>query len=56
VISPSQRPLPDNTLNIHNRQTSMPPVGLELTILAGEWPQNYALDRAAIPRVEALNW
>jgi hypothetical protein len=25
----------------------MPPVGLELTISAGEWPQAYALDRAA---------
>ena len=25
----------------------MPPVGLEPTISAGEWPQTYALDRAA---------
>jgi len=25
----------------------MPPVGFELTISAGEWPQIYALDRAA---------
>ena len=25
----------------------MPPVGFEPTILAGEWPQTYALDRAA---------
>ena len=25
----------------------MPPVGFELTILAGERPQTYALDRAA---------
>jgi hypothetical protein len=32
--------------NIHNRQTSMPPVGFELTISAGEQPQTYALDRA----------
>ena len=36
------------THNTHNRQTSMPPVGLEPTILAGQRPQNYALDRAAI--------
>jgi len=26
----------------------MPPVGFESTISAGEWPQTYALDRAAI--------
>jgi len=25
----------------------MPPVGFEPTISAGEWPQTYALDRAA---------
>ena len=35
------------TYNTHNRQTSMPPVGLELTISAGERPQTYALDRVA---------
>jgi hypothetical protein len=44
VISSSQRPLPDNT---HNRQTSMPPIGFEPTIEAGERPQTYDLDRAA---------
>ena len=33
--------------NIHNRQTSMPPVGFEPTISAGERPQTYELDRAA---------
>ena len=33
--------------NCHNRQTSMPPVGFEPTISAGERPQTYALDRAA---------
>ena len=33
------------THNTHNRQTSMPPVGFEPTISAGERPQNYALDR-----------
>ena len=37
----AQRPLPDNT------QTSMPPVGFEPTISAGERPQIHALDRAA---------
>ena len=33
--------------NIHNRQTSMRPVGFEPTISAGERPKTYALDRAA---------
>ena len=36
------------THNTHNRQTSMPPAGFEPTISAGERPQTYALDRAAI--------
>jgi hypothetical protein len=35
VISSSQKPLPDNK---HNRQTSMPPLGFETTIVAGERP------------------
>jgi hypothetical protein len=35
------------THNTHNRQTSMPPVGFEHTISAGERPQTYVLDRAA---------
>jgi len=35
------------THNTHNRQTSMPPVGFEPTISAGERSQTYALDRAA---------
>ena len=35
------------TYNTHNRQTSMPLVGFEPTISAGERPQTYALDRAA---------
>ena len=35
------------THNTHNRQISMPPVGLEPAISAGERPQTYALDRAA---------
>ena len=45
VISPSQRPLPDNTQ--HSQQTSMPRVGFEPKISAGERPQTHALDRAA---------
>ena len=45
VISPSQRPLPDNTQ--HSQLTSMPSMGFEPTISAGEWPQTHSLDRAA---------
>ena len=45
VISPSQKSLSDNTQ--HSQQTSTSPVGFEPTISAGEWPQTYALDRAA---------
>ena len=37
----------DNTHNTNNRQTSILPVGFEPTTPAGEWPQTYALDRAA---------
>jgi hypothetical protein len=33
--------------NTHKIQTSMPPVGFELTIPASARPQTYALDRAA---------
>ena len=40
-------PLDLTTHNTHNRQTSMPPVGFESMISAGERPQTYALDRAA---------
>jgi hypothetical protein len=35
------------THNTHNRQISMPSVGFETTISAGERPKTYALDRAA---------
>ena len=45
MISPSQRPLPDNTQ--HSQQTSMPRVGFEPTIVAGERSYTYALDRAS---------
>ena len=44
VIGSSQRPLPDNTQ--YWRQTSMPRVGFEPTISAGERPQTCTLDRA----------
>jgi hypothetical protein len=33
--------------NTHNRQTSMPPVGFEPTILVSEQPQTHALDCTA---------
>ena len=45
--SARRRDLYLTTHNIHNRQTSMPLVGFEPTISAGERPQTYALDRAA---------
>jgi hypothetical protein len=46
VISPTQKPLPDNT-DIHRRHTSMPPAGFEPEIRTSEWPHFHALDRAA---------
>ena len=46
-LSARLRDLYLTTHNNHNRQTSMPPVGFEPTISAGERPQTYALDRAA---------
>ena len=45
VISSSHRHLPYNTQ--HSQRISMPPMGFEPTISAGERPQTYALDRAA---------
>jgi hypothetical protein len=45
--STSSRDLYVTTHNTQNRQTSMPPVGFEPTISAGERPQTYVLDRAA---------
>ena len=44
--SASRKDLYPTVQNTHNRQTSMPPVGFEPTIPAGERPQTYALDRA----------
>jgi len=35
------------THNTHRRQTSVPTVGFERTVSAGERPQTYTLDRAA---------
>ena len=52
AISPTKRPLPDNTQQSQDRQTSMPPAGFEPTNPASEQPQTYALDRAAVGRVE----
>ena len=46
-LSARRRDLYLTTHNIHNRQTSMPPVGFEPTISAGERLQTYALGRAA---------
>jgi len=45
--SPGRRDLYLTTHNTHNRQISMPLVGFEPMISAGEQPQTYALDRAA---------
>ena len=45
--SARRRDLYLTTHNTHNRQVSMPPVGFEPTISAGERPQTYALDRTA---------
>ena len=45
--SARRRDLYLTTHNTHNRQISVPPVGFELTISAGERPQTYVLDRTA---------
>ena len=45
--SARRRDLYLTTHDTHNRQISMPQVGLEPTISAGERPQTYLLDRAA---------
>ena len=44
------------THNTHNRQTSMPLVGFELTTPAGERPQTYALDCVATGTGILLPW
>jgi len=45
--SARRRDLYLTTHNTHNKQISMPRVGFQPTISAGERPQTYALDRAA---------
>ena len=45
--SAHRRDLYLTTQNTHNRHPSMPSVGFEPTVSAGERPQTYALDRAA---------
>ena len=45
--SARRRDLYLTTYNVHNRQTSTPPVGFEPIIPASERPQTYTLDRAA---------
>jgi hypothetical protein len=45
--SARRRDLYLTTHNKHNRQTSVPPVGFESMIAAGERPYTYALHRAA---------
>jgi hypothetical protein len=47
VISSSQRPLPTQTNNKHNRRTSMPSAEFEPAIPAIKRPQIYVLDRTA---------
>ena len=46
-ISARRRDLCLTTHNTHNKQISMPRVGFETTISAGDRPKTYALDRAA---------
>jgi len=46
--STSRRDLYLTTHNTHNRQISMPPVGFEPTISAGERPQTYALEKLLV--------
>ena len=51
MISPSQRPLPENTQHSQDRDIHAP-AGLEPAIPAGERPQNDALDRAAATGID----
>ena len=55
VISPSQRPLPENTQ--HPQKTNVhAPAGFEPTMSAGERQQTYALDRAAAGTGKIIDW
>jgi len=53
--SARRRDLYLTTLNTHNRQKAMPPVGFEPTISAGERLKTYSLDRAATGTGENLS-
>ena len=55
VISSSQRPLYLTTHDTHNRQISMPPVGFEPKISAGERPQTARLLRSWV-RISPGAW
>ena len=55
-LSPRRRDLYLTTHNTHNRHTSMPPVGFEPTISAGERPQTYALDHAGTGTGCLVGW
>ena len=54
--SARRRDLYLTTHNTHNRQTSMPPVGFEPTISAGDRLQTYALDGAVTGAGETRNY
>ena len=54
--SARRRDLYLTTHNTHNRHTSMPLVGFELTISAGERAKTYALDRTATGTSTCLLW
>jgi hypothetical protein len=54
--SARRRDLYLTTHNTHNRETSMPPVGFELTIPASEWPQTDTLDRVATGIGRLVDW
>ena len=47
MITPSQRPLPDNTQHSQETDIHVSPAGFEPAIPAGERPQTDAFDRAA---------
>ena len=54
MISPEQRPLPDNTQ--HSQETDMPPAGFEHAIPASERQQTHALERAASTNGQVPDW
>jgi len=54
--SARRRDLYLTTHSTHNRQTFIQLVGFEPTISAGEWPQTYALERAATGIGSLVKW